>query len=88
MQYITAIIAFFKAIPAFKDLIDQLAVWWIELQIKTMKKELQDAIYKASRGDQQDLEKFIGSEHAGEPSGEPGSRIVDKLPGVSDTVKR
>lgn len=84
MPYISAIIAFFKAIPALRDLMNQLAVWWVERELKNMKKELQDAIYKAARGDQQDLEKYLGSQHPGEPSGEPGSRIVDKLPGVPD----
>jgi len=85
MTVITAIIALLKAIPALKELWDEIAVAWLEWSIRTMKKELQDAVLKAvAEHNQIPLERFIGSPRAGLPSGEHGSEIVDHLPGVDN----
>jgi len=79
------ILAIIKAVPALKDLFDQFVSWYVDHEIQSMKKELSNAIYKASQGDQRNLEKFIGSPRAGLPSGEHGSVIVPSLPGVPDS---
>jgi len=82
MSVFSAILAVIKAIPALKSWWDEFAAWYVAHEIASMKKELSEAIYAASKGDQRNLEKFIGSPRAGLPSGEHGSEIVDSLPGV------
>jgi hypothetical protein len=83
MQFLTALIALLKAVPAIKGWWDQLVVWYINREISSMREELQNAIYKISSAkDQRDLEKYLGSPRAGEPSGVSGSEIVSDLPGV------
>jgi len=82
MTVFGAILALLKAIPALKSWWDEFTAWYVANQIASMKKELSEAIYAASKGDQRNLEKFIGSPRAGLPSGENGSVIVPSLPNV------
>lgn len=83
MTVVGLILAALKAIPALKDLFDEIASAWVAYSIASMKKELADAIVKATKEhDQRDLEKYIGSPRAGLPSGDKGAEIVDELPGV------
>lgn len=82
------ILAIIKAIPSIKSWWDEFAAWYVEHEIQSMKKELSNAIYEASHGDQRNLEKYLGSPRAGLPSGEPGSVIVPSLPGVPNSDKK
>lgn len=82
------ILAIIKAVPAVKSLFDDFAAWYVQHEITSMKKELSDAILKASQGDQRNLETYIGSPRAGLPSGEPGSVIIPSLPGVPNSDKK
>lgn len=77
------ILGVLKAIPPLKDLFDRFLVFYAERQIANMKKENVEAIRKAmDEQDQREIEKAMGSSKAGEPTGVPGSRIVDSVHGV------
>ena len=82
MSVLSIILAALKAIPALKSWWDELVAAYVAHEIANMKAELSKGVYEASKGDQRNLEKYIGSPRAGEESGLPGSHIVDELPGV------
>lgn len=83
MGIVSLITAILKAIPALKDLFDQFVAEYTRREIANMKAEYQKAIEKAINDRNQiDLEKALGSQFAGLPSGNAGAKIVDSLPGV------
>lgn len=76
-------VAIVKAIPALKDLFDQIVAAYVSSQIQGMKQAHRDGIRKAvQEQDQRDLERAIGNPQAGEHSGLPSTEIRDSLPGV------
>jgi hypothetical protein len=78
-----AIIAIGVVFPLINKWIEELSFMYVTSKIANIKKEYRDALKKAiDLQDQRDLEKAIGSDLAGKPSGVPGSSIVDDLPGV------
>jgi hypothetical protein len=79
----TLILSLLKALavatPALIKLSEAFVAWYIEQRWKSMERGLSDAIRKAiDKHDQRDIEEAIGSPTAGEPSGIPGTIIVDK----------
>lgn len=86
MSIITAILGLIKVIPIIDGWIQLFVSAYVANQIDTMKKENKDAIRKAIQDhDQRDLEKAIGNQNAGKPSGDAGSTIIDHPPpGLSD----
>ncbi len=80
-SFISLLIAIFKAIPALQKLFESLMALYVQRQIDQMDKELLNAIARALKEkDQRDIEKAIGSPRAGEPSGTPGTVIIDHPP--------
>lgn len=78
-----AILSLLTTLPWLKQKVDEFIAWYVQIQIDSMKKDIQDGIRKAILDhDQRDLERAIGNSNAGEPSGIPGTSIVDDLPGV------
>lgn len=83
MEWFALVSAIIKAVPAVKAIVDRFIVWYVEREIKAMKREHAEAITVAIlKHDQRPLEEIIGSSLAGKPSGIPGTQIVDTLPGV------
>jgi hypothetical protein len=83
MEIISLLLALFRAIPILDKWFQTLMVEWFNRSVDKMQTENLAAIKKAlSDYDQRELEKAIGNPNAGEPSGNPGSTIVDELPGV------
>lgn len=83
MTILKAIIAVIVAIPTIKGWFDSLVKMYVEQQIASWRAEDRAAIKKAiDEQDQRDIEKALGSSHAGEPSGIPGTEIRETLPGV------
>lgn len=83
MSFINLLLSIAKAVPIVDKWIEQLSTLYFQTRIAEMKKENRDAIKTAlEKQDQRDLERALGSTIAGEPSGTPGSEIIDKLPGV------
>ena len=73
-------ISIFKAVPALKQLWDQIIAAYIATQINTFNEETKAAIRKAIyEHDQRDLETVIGSTKSGKASGIPGAVIVDDI---------
>ena len=77
-------------------MIARVAAWLLQLITPILLKEFKEwfldwrarraaraAVDKSTQtGDQRDVEKYIGSTKAGEPSGLPGTSIRDSIPGV------
>jgi hypothetical protein len=83
MTYVLAVLKALAAIPAMKEAFDQFVSWYVRQKIEAMRKEDREAIKEAVlEHDQRRLEHAIGNPNAGEPSGIPGTIIVDDLPGV------
>lgn len=79
-QIIALLLSIFKAVPALKQLWDQILAAYIASQINTFNDEIKAAIRKAiHEHDQRDLEQAIGSVKSGEASGIPGAVVVDNL---------
>lgn len=77
------LLALFKIIPVLKGFWDDLVTMYIERQIENLKAENKAAIRKAiDEKDQRDIEKLLGSDHTGMPSGISGTTIVHTLPNV------
>jgi hypothetical protein len=88
MAIIPLLTAIFKTFPILKDLFDRFVAQYTQNQIANMKAEYQSAIKKAILDhDQIDLEKSLGSQFAGLPSGNAGSHVVDHVIGVPDAPK-
>lgn len=81
---IAGIIAIAKAIPALRDILNQLSAAWMAMEYANLRQEQRDAIKKAiGEHDQRDLEKSIGNPKAGMPSGDDGAVVLPgKPPGV------
>lgn len=76
----TTLIQFIEAVPAIKDWVEKLIALYVATRIASMKQENREAIKKALiEHNQIPLEQAIGNPHAGEPSGVPGSVIVDSI---------
>jgi hypothetical protein len=87
-QLVALLLSIFKAVPALKQLWDQLISAYIATQIETIKKEYREAIRKAIyEHDQRDLESAIGSPQSGKISGIPGAVVVDNI-GVHPQAER
>lgn len=85
MNALRLLLALMVAIPTLKEWFDQLVAEYIRSQIETMKAENREAIREAfETHDQRPIEKVIGSEKAGEPSGLPGTEFRDHLPNMPD----
>jgi flagellar biosynthesis protein FliP len=79
-QVISLLISIFTAVPALKQLWDQIIAAYIATQINTIKEEYKAAIRKAIyEHDQRDLEQAMGSAKSGEASGISGAVIVDDI---------
>lgn len=80
---LSGIVAVISAIPAIKSFFDQLVTFYVQQKVDTFKAEDRAAIQKAMEDqDQRDIEKELGSTHAGELSGIPGTEVRPTLPGV------
>lgn len=80
-SFFAGLVAFFKAIPALKDIFDKFIAFYIQRELENIKKENSDAIRRAvNEKDQRDIEKMLGSKHEGQPTGL--GEIVDSLPNV------
>jgi len=78
-----AIWALIKVIPGAIEFFKSLLGLYVEEKCAGFRTELRDALKNSLiTGDQRDIEKAIGSPHAGEVVFAPGSVIVDHLPGV------
>lgn len=76
-----AIVALIKAIPALKDLWDQLVSFYITTEMNNLKQENRNAILQALiQHDQRAVERALNSPSAGKPSGDAGAVIVDNPP--------
>lgn len=81
MTVFSAIVAVIGAIPALEAFFQSLMAFYISSQIDKLKAEHLIAIKQAIEGhDQREIEKLMGSEMAGKPSG-IGS-IVHSIPGL------
>ncbi len=80
---LSLLLAISKAIPVIDKWLEELAAAYVKARVSAMKKETREAIKKALEiDDQRTIEETIGSSSAGQPTGAPGSVIVDSLPGV------
>lgn len=80
-SFFAGLVAFFKAIPALKDILDRFIAFYVQRELENFKKENAEAIRKAiHEKDQRDIEKALGSKLKGQPTGL--GEIVDSLPNV------
>lgn len=83
MGWVLAILKAIAVIPVLVATFDEFVAWYVESRIAKMKVENREAIKKAiETNDQRPVENVIGSPSAGEPSGIPGSTIVDQPPSL------
>jgi hypothetical protein len=81
VSIVAGIVGLIKAIPILDKWFTLVAVYFVNKSIDNMHKDLLDSLRKALlEKDQRDLEKAIGNPNAGEPSGLPGTVIVDAPP--------
>lgn len=85
-QGVSLALAILKAIPAIRDFFEAVALAYYESKLAEMKRENKEAVDKVKyENDQRDIEKILGTERAGKPSGLPGTVIVDAS-GLPDIV--
>ena len=81
IAFFSGVVAICKAIPILNDLLQEFFAYYAKTQLAAMKEANREGVRKAVyEHDQRELEKTIGSDKAGEPSGH--GDIVDTLPGV------
>ena len=74
---LAALTAFFKMIPALKNLWDSVVALYIQQEYANMIKQNQTTIKKALEDhDQREIEKLLDPNSAGLPSGLPGSVVI------------
>jgi UPF0716 family protein affecting phage T7 exclusion len=78
---ISTILALLKAVPIIDSWFQELLSAYITSRISSMKQENKDAIKAAFEGDQREIEKALGDDKAGKPSGDAGASIIDHVPG-------
>jgi len=89
MSILALITAIIKLIPVLKDAFEQLAAYYVQTQIETMKAENLEAVRLAILAkDQRAIEKALGSSHEGKPVDMAGSEIVSHVVGISSHVVR
>ena len=83
MAVFSAIAAVFSAVPIFDAWLKSFVAWYASTQYAAFKAEDRAAIEKAlDTFNQIGLEQAIGSTISGEHSNDPGTSVVDSLPGV------